>query len=585
MKRKLFWLTFATSVFFSLTGFLFPGELVQALSEENLIWQAEYSVQFKDRPVGKVILGMSPHPENNQLFWLWRRQTISAATISGLPPGTRIEEATLLDLQAKLPLSYQKQQIFGNRKNTVTYSFDYQSNTVTLSQTMGDYSASQTSYLSNTIYDPLSLLFLILENDWEEKSELQLFSLTSGLVEAKLKAKELPLTLNSTSHSTQKIELKNQNFSQILYLDREQKYIVKVESTAPRIKIILTGWQEKEIELPEIIQSKLRLPEPKKTPVTPPKEKSDLPFTERQAFFYNQNLRLAGTLTLPSVQSGPFPAVLIIGGSGPLDRNGNIPGSIFQPNLLQALAHNLSAAGFLTFRYDKRGVGQSSGDYTTAGFFDLIEDARCALSFLKKQPAVELKHISILGHSEGGMIAYSLTAEEAVISALILLATPAKPLVELVKEQTTYLYLISGITNQETIKKAIENQEKIVEAIKEGKTTVEGISIPLWKWWKEHLEFQPLEFLEKVQVPTLILQGGKDYQVTEEDADILISTLEKNGVPAKKLIFPELDHFFRPTKSEHSSPEEYLSQKRVIPPYVFQEILDWLETTALLPNN
>jgi hypothetical protein len=259
-----------------------------------------------------------------------------------------------------------------------------------------------------------------------------------------------------------------------------------------------------------------------------------------------------------------------------VDRNENVPQGITL-NTFSELAQRLAECGFAVLRYDKRGVGKSGGDFASSGLYDLVEDARSALEFLTAQPEIDPQKVALLGHSEGGTIACMVAAQSPIASALVLMATPARSLVELVKEQITYLYLISGVKDSRVIQEAIAQQEKIFEALAQGKKDVEGVPIPLWKWWKDYLHFNPQEWFQKIRIPTLILQGEKDYQVKTEDALKIAEILKQNGVAYELVIFPNLDHLFRPVKGEFSSPEEYLDTSRAIPQEVFQKICTFLK--------
>ncbi|MCD6156066.1 MAG: alpha/beta fold hydrolase, partial [Candidatus Atribacteria bacterium] len=363
--------------------------------------------------------------------------------------------------------------------------------------------------------------------------------------------------------------------SQTLYLDVQKKYIVRIDSLSLAGTVVTLLEEVKslpEFELPDLIKMQ---PELQLQPLLNFRPETREKYQEKEVTFLSQDTMLSGTLTLPR-GNPPFPGILLIAGSGPVDRNGNVPQGI-QLNILREIAYQLAECGFAVLRYDKRGVGKSGGNFASSGLYDLAKDAQNALEFLIKQPEINSQRVALLGHSEGGTIACMVASENPAVSALVLMATPARSLIELVKEQITYLYLISGVKDPQIIQEAIAQQNKIFEALAQGKKEVEGVPIPLWKWWKDYLEFDPQVFFKKIRVPTLILQGEKDYQVKTEDALRIAGILKQNGVPCELVIFPDLDHLFKPVKGDFSSPEEYPNTSRKTPQEVFEKICSFLK--------
>src|SRR5688572_10197161 len=139
---------------------------------------------------------------------------------------------------------------------------------------------------------------------------------------------------------------------------------------------------------------------------------------EKEITIESSGLDLSGTVCLPE-QEGRFPLVLMIHGTGPLDRDENMPGQ--QLNVFNAIAHCLVEEGIASLRYDKRGCGKSSGDYYRAGHFDLINDAIHWFDFLKESDFCDPDRIFLLGHSEGSIIAPQVSLKRSTVAGLILL--------------------------------------------------------------------------------------------------------------------------------------------------------------------
>jgi pimeloyl-ACP methyl ester carboxylesterase len=132
---------------------------------------------------------------------------------------------------------------------------------------------------------------------------------------------------------------------------------------------------------------------------------------------------ISGTLCLPS-DRGPFPSVLMLPGSGPLDRNENIDGQCL--NIFNAIAHHLVEIGFASLRYDKRGCAKSTGEYFQAGYFDFVEDAVACFDRMKRHPLCASDQIYALGHSEGTLTAMHLSLQRHEVAGIIQLCPIAE---------------------------------------------------------------------------------------------------------------------------------------------------------------
>ena len=157
--------------------------------------------------------------------------------------------------------------------------------------------------------------------------------------------------------------------------------------------------------------------------------------------FPSGEITLAGTLTLPATGGAPYPAFVLVSGSGPMDRDENSPnGDGLKNSFFKHLAYHLSQAGYAALRYDDRGIGESEGDFARAGFSDFAGDAKAALDYLRGRDDIDSEALGLMGHSEGALIALRLSSvEDSKLRNIVLLGCPAKPLDEVLRELLTLL--------------------------------------------------------------------------------------------------------------------------------------------------
>lgn len=300
----------------------------------------------------------------------------------------------------------------------------------------------------------------------------------------------------------------------------------------------------------------------------------------REVSFANGDVLLAGTLTLPEHTTGTrLPAAVLIHGSGPQDRNEN--SAALSTNIFRDLAHYLSARGVAVLRYDKRGVGQSTGNLAEAKMTDLVSDAKAAVSFIRSLPEVDPDQVVLIGHSEGGVLAPIVAADDPEIAAVVLLAGAARSLDKIITDQVVYLNRQMG-TTEEQMQEVLRAQEVFYALAKSGQEwgVVQG-QMTYLGWFREHFLHDPLATIVKVKAPILILQGEKDFQVPKGEAIALGEALAQAGHPDYQVVmFPNLDHLFMFTEGE-STLQSYLEKQRQIDPTVLKTIGDWLEARGL----
>lgn len=301
---------------------------------------------------------------------------------------------------------------------------------------------------------------------------------------------------------------------------------------------------------------------------------------------------LAGELVLPAGE-GPFPAVLLVAGSGPQSRDEEVAGH--RPFLV--LSDFLAKAGYASFRYDKRGVGQSGGDFATATISDFAEDAGAAFDVLAAMPEIDNGRIAMLGHSEGGLTA-PLAARGRNVAALVLLAGPGVPIDALLRLQTRTIATLHGAipSEIESLDKALDGAFTALRAAPDldaarldlaqafaplpppERANLEGLIATPWCF--DALRHDPLTLIRAFSGPVLALYGGTDTQV---DATINAAALRSLG-PRLGLhveIMPGLNHLFQPDPS--GDPSKYGRIDITMAPEAVRRVVDFLKM-ALRPR-
>jgi alpha-beta hydrolase superfamily lysophospholipase len=300
--------------------------------------------------------------------------------------------------------------------------------------------------------------------------------------------------------------------------------------------------------------------------------------TEHDISFPSGSLTLAGTVMLPKAQ-GTFPGVLLIPGSGQVDRNENAKKLAI--NALREIATDLANKGIASLRYDKRGIGASQGDFWITGFYDNVSDASAALHFFKSYEQVRPDQVFVLGHSEGAVITTRLGATDTEVAGVILLAGTAQPgeavMVWQGEKVVKAMHGLNGFLINALHIDVQKAQRKQFEKIK--RSTKDWYRMQLIaklnaKWMREFLEYNPADDLPKIQAPVLAITGSKDIQVDPSDlkrmAGLVTSEFEAHEVP-------DLTHMLRaepgePTLSTYRQQVQGPVDKRVL-----EIISDWLQ--------
>jgi alpha-beta hydrolase superfamily lysophospholipase len=274
-----------------------------------------------------------------------------------------------------------------------------------------------------------------------------------------------------------------------------------------------------------------------------------------------------------------MPAVVLVGGSGPTDRDG----VVFGIPVLGQIADAIAEAGFVVVRYDKRGIGQSGGRAESAGLNDYAEDARAAVKFLADRPDVDPKRIAVVGHSEGGSVALLAAAKDKRIAAVGLLATNGGPGTELVLAQQRHALDRMNLTPEEKQAK-IDLQKRIQEAVLTGKGW-DQVPAELRRA-AEIPEFQsillndPAKVMPDVKQPVLIVQGELDTQVEPQNADKLaaLARERKKAGTVEVVKVPGVNHLLVPASTGEVDEYGALKDKHVSQA-VTEAIVAWLKKT------
>jgi pimeloyl-ACP methyl ester carboxylesterase len=287
---------------------------------------------------------------------------------------------------------------------------------------------------------------------------------------------------------------------------------------------------------------------------------------------------LAGTLTTPPASAGRLrsPAVVLVAGSGPVERDAIVAGI----PIFAQLAGDLAARGFVVLRYDKRGVGQSGGRLETVTLREYADDVVAAVKWLEKRKDVDKRRIAVAGHSEGGSVGMLAASREKKISALVLMAAMGTRGVDLILEQQQYSLDLLKTPDSERASK-VELQKKILEAAMTGKGLEdlppdirERVDSP---WYRSLLLFDPAELMPRIKQPVLILSGDLDKQMPPHHAKRLaeLADARKNAPAGVLVTLPRLNHLLVSANSGDVTEYASLAEKR-ISPEVARTVGDWL---------
>jgi pimeloyl-ACP methyl ester carboxylesterase len=390
----------------------------------------------------------------------------------------------------------------------------------------------------------------------------------------------IPVTATTFAGSVLKLEIPNAGITYEGTLEGTDSIVGTFRQGGQSFPLILTTGA---VEKAEVVRPQ--------EPVPP------FPYDAEEVTFSNEQdgVELAGTLTLPR-GDGVFPAVVLISGSGPQNRDEEL----FEHKPFWVLADFLTRNGIAVLRFDDRGVGASTGDFAKATTFDFARDVEAAVDFLKTREGVNPKEIGLIGHSEGGVIAPMVASERADIGFIVLMAGSALRGDQLLLLQKATIEAQMGVPpqmieyNQQIMGGAYEivlneqlDQELIADSLSGYFQEKYGVMLPEEQrmalvdqlsspWMINFVRLDPAVYLSEVQCPILALNGSKDLQVpSKENLDVITRMAEEH--PEKQIITMELEglnHLFQ--ECETGAVSEYGTIEQTIAPIALETMLSWI---------
>jgi pimeloyl-ACP methyl ester carboxylesterase len=360
-------------------------------------------------------------------------------------------------------------------------------------------------------------------------------------------------------------------------------------------------WTQGGMSLPLVMKRTTEAPGIKR----PQEPKPPYPYTEEEVTYENKKagVKLAGTLTFLKSEQ-PLPAVILISGSGPEDRNETVFGH--RPFLV--LADYLTRQGIAVLRVDDRGVGGSTGDASHATSADFAEDVLAGVDYLKTRREINPKQIGLIGHSEGGVIAPMAAVQSPDIAFIVLMAGPGLSGEEILYLQAELINKAEN-TSEKLIKWNRSLQERMFLLLKQGQDsavvdqklrrmlreawaelddderrtsgftaeTLESQALQIQSpWFRFFLTYDPKPTLRKVTCPVLAINGEKDLQVPPKENLRAIGEALKAGGNKRFTVkeLPNLNHLFQTAQT--GSPTEYAKIEETISPTALELIASWI---------
>ncbi len=327
------------------------------------------------------------------------------------------------------------------------------------------------------------------------------------------------------------------------------------------------------------------------TPPRPQEPRPPWPYHSEDVRYRSGDLTIAGTLTRPRTP-GRYPAVVLITGSGPQDRDETIAGH--KPFLL--LADTLTRAGFAVLRTDDRGVGGTGGHLDTSTYTDLTDDIMAGLGYLRGRPDIDGDRIGLIGHSEGGYLApLAATRPDSRLAFVVMLAGPAVPGSEVLLAQnqvllraadvdrdavrhrvgyiTTLTTLIRTGDREQVTRFATDHNDALPPPLRQPQWAIDQLTTP---YFEALIDYDPAPALQALRIPVLATYGTKDVQVPAVQSVPAARAALAANPSAQVHVFDGINHLLQPAGT--GNPQEYGTIETTIAPEVLTYLTSWLES-------
>ena len=365
-------------------------------------------------------------------------------------------------------------------------------------------------------------------------------------------------------------------------------------------------WMQGGLEIPLTME---RIEGGIEPPSRPQEPERPFPYDDEEVRYPNPDggHELAGTLTLPR-SAGPHPAVILVSGSGPQDRDE----MVMQHRPFLVLSDHLTRQGIAVLRFDDRGIGESGGEFGTATTVDFASDALAGVAFLKNRPDIDASWIGIIGHSEGGLVAPMAAAKSSDVAFIVMMAGTGVTGEEIVLEQAALIARAGGASEEDIgdnaelqnalfaiVKEEADPREaapRLIEVMEQQlaqmtaedreaadisgdtrnvviQTQVRQVNSP---WFRFFLTYDPVPALQQVSVPVLAINGELDLQVPpRQNLPAIERALQEGGNSDVTVVeLPGLNHLFQSCTT--GSPSEYTGIEETISPTALTMMSDWI---------
>lgn len=369
-------------------------------------------------------------------------------------------------------------------------------------------------------------------------------------------------------------------------------------------------WTQNKIETPLLL--KFATAETRIDFVRPQEPVAPFPYVEQEIIVKNKKAKveLSGTLTLPST-GGKFPLIILVTGSGPQNRDEEL----FGHKPFWIIADYFARNGVAVYRYDDRGYAKSTGNFGEATSYDFMTDAMNAVKQLKKHPNIDKKRVGIAGHSEGGMIALIAAAKHPKDLAFIIsLAGPGVNIIDLLLKQSEEINRASGLNEtqieiirnfnynffnlaltEKEIKIISEKMTLLYNELSQDLTEEEKVELQINEamisrtaiqlkspWMQYFMAFNPSDYLKKIRIPVLAINGNLDIQV---DADENLNAIERYLTEAKNKNFKivkieNVNHVLQTSKTGEI--REYMLNNETVSPIILKQMYEFLKEQKII---